>query len=101
MQEKCHRFVFSQLKNGKFFVIISEMPQAAALELLRAKTENNQGHLWPSSGSGCSWHPTDLVLPELEHISRVPAKKDKVNASFNALLGQTFPFFGTSCNLVP
>lgn len=39
LQEKCHRFVFSQLKNGKCFVNISEIPQAAALELLRAKTQ--------------------------------------------------------------
>lgn len=101
MQAKCHRFVFSQLKNGKCFVIIAQRPQASTLELLRAKTQNSQGCLWPFSGSGCFWHPVDLVLPEPEHISRVPVKKDKVNASFNGLLGQTFPFFVTSCNLVP
>lgn len=99
--KQCHRFVFSQLKNGKCFVIIAQRPQASTLELLRAKTQNSQGCLWPFSGPGCFWHPIDLVLPEPEHISRVPVKKDKVNASFNGLLGQTFPFFVTSCNLVP
>lgn len=45
VQQKCHRFVFSQLENAKIFVRISQRPQAAALELLRAKSQNNQGSL--------------------------------------------------------
>lgn len=101
MQAKCHRFVFCQLKNVKCFVTISEIvTQAASPELLRAKTQNNQGD-FDFLRLRMFLAPPDLVLPELEHISCVPVQKDKVNASFNAVPGQTSPFFVTSCHLVP
>lgn len=97
MQEKCHRFVFSQLKNVKCFVRISEMSQAATPELLRAKTpnnnnpnNNNQGDFGLPQALGVPGTPLTLCCQSWSTF-QCPVHKDKVNASFNALPGQTPP----------
>lgn len=60
VQEKCHRFVFSQLKDVKCFVKNSEISQAATPELLRAKTQNNQGDFGLFQAQGVPGTPLTL-----------------------------------------